>query len=262
MKIVALYKTFEGEEFVIPSIESIYNYVDKIVFINSNVSWNGKVGNTVFSVVEKYKKNYDKDNKIINIIGEWRTQPSQYEFGVKYIQNNFKSDYIMLIDTDEIWTDNQLNECMNRLHNDNFKHDAFSCRMFTYIKSVFYRITPTEPCRPTIFVKSNIKTLNGIRGNGVINKIHLDNIKFHHFCYVRKNIDTIKNKFKTSEIGDTNKSRDWNEWKVNVWDKLPNNVENFHPTIGAEKCWNKIEIVKKEDLPNVIQNDMYYVLGE
>ncbi len=261
MKIIALYKTFEGEEFIIPSIESIYNYVEKIIIINSNISWNGKIGNTIFPVVEKYKRNHDKDNKIINIIGEWRSQPTQYDFGLKYIQANFKCDYIMLIDSDEIWTDDQLSKCINKVQDDNYKHDAFSCRMFTYVKSIFYRVNPIEPCRPTILIKSNIETLSGIRGNGIQNKLCLEDIKFHHFCYVRKNDEVIKNKFITSEIGDLNKSKNWKEWKNNVWDKLPN-VKDFHPTINAEKCWHEIEIIKKQDLPSVLLNNIYYNIEE
>ena len=68
MKIVALYKTFSGNEFIEDSLNSIYNYVEKIVCVNSNISWSNSVGNTVHSKVMDWKNKYDIENKIINLI--------------------------------------------------------------------------------------------------------------------------------------------------------------------------------------------------
>lgn len=246
MKIVALYKTFEGEEFVEASIESIYNYCDKIIFIHSNVSWNGDTGNTVIEPVKKWKEKYDKENKIDNVIGEWKTQDEQYDFGWNYIKK-YDFDYCLLIDTDEVWTNSELDKCIVRLADSNGK--SFSCRIYTYVKSPYWRVEPVEPVRPIIFVKKDVDKLLGVRGNMISDRVHWDDIKYHHFCYVRKNEDIIKRKFKTSEAGD--KAQSNSNWIEDKWNKLPD-VYDFHPTIGAEKAWHSIVKINDSDLPETV----------
>lgn len=250
MKIVAVYKTFRGEDFVIPSVESIYDFCSNIIFIHSNTSWDNEKGNTVLPVIDKWTHENDKERKVFQILGDWNTQEDQYRFAFD-IANNYNCDYYLIIDTDEVWTKEDLVTLNNELIGDNYQHDRFTCRMRTYIKSPYYRISPIEPCTPTIIVKKGMP-YKGIRGNGLGNKKHLDNVFFDHFCYVRNDIASIKSKFITSEIGDKHSSHKWEYWKPNIWDKIPN-VLDMHPTISHEKCWHSIEKITKDKLPITVQ---------
>jgi hypothetical protein len=243
-KLVALYKTFSGHEFLKQSIESIYDYCNKIIFVNSDISWNGDTGNTVIPILEQWKKLYDVNNKIVSINGSWTSQEEQYNIGFNFIKKNFKEiPFILLIDSDEVYEKIYLDKLLGYLNcSENKDYDRFTCRMFTYIKYVNWQIYPIEPCCPTIVVKNNLKNYIGVRGDGLEKRKHFDDIYFHHYCYVRDSEDSIKRKFFNSQIGDKNPSNDWDNWYENKWLKLPE-VEDFHPTKGREYCWKKIIII-------------------
>jgi hypothetical protein len=253
MKIVALIKTFSGHEFATSSLDSIYDFCEKIIYVHSNKSWSGKEGNTVYSIVENWKKEYDKKDKIINLYGDWTNQDSQYDYGFQFIKKNLESDFIMLVDTDEIWDKQNLD--LSRMYLTNHKNiNAFSCNMHTYIKNPLWKVQPCEPCKPIIFIRNSVNNMLGVRGNGINPKLYMNNVYMHHFCYVRETENEIKDKFINSEIGDKNVSNDYNDWKINKWDKLPN-VFDFHPTKGAETCWHSIKIINKNELPITVQNN-------
>ena len=121
MKIVALYVAFQGDGFVRASVDSIYPFVDKIVFAQSRIGWAGtpdKAENTVLPVIKQWKKVNDSQNKIINIEGNWGNQLDHYNAGVTYIRKHLKSDYVMIIDTDEVWASDQLQEALHRIKQD------------------------------------------------------------------------------------------------------------------------------------------------
>ena len=117
MRIIALYKTFSGEEFVEASIESIYNSVSEIVMVHSNVSWSGEKGNTVLPVVQRWAEEKDKKNKIINLVGDFRDQNAQYNHGLSFIRRKLGFyDFVLLIDTDEVWDRDNLYRAGCALH--------------------------------------------------------------------------------------------------------------------------------------------------
>ena len=61
--ICALVKTFRGEEFVKPMIYSIFDFVEKIVFVNSETSWIGGKGNTCKKEIKEMQEHIDRTNK-------------------------------------------------------------------------------------------------------------------------------------------------------------------------------------------------------
>lgn len=252
MKIVALYKGFEGTEFLDASIESIYNVCHKVVFINSDKSWSGQSGNTVHEYVESWKKECDKDDKILNILGTWTDQYEQYMHGIRLCQQNFEFDYFLIIDTDEVWDPANWERAMNVLNSEGNNYDAFSTKMFTYVKNPFYRVEPVEPCAPTAFVKANISDFAGIRGSAIPKKGHMDNVYFHHFCYVRLDDETIRRKFTNSHIGDKQEHEHRDRWMASVWKRIPS-VRNFHPTKNCESCWGHVRVIEANELPPSVQ---------
>ena len=260
MKIVSLYVAFQGHDFVKASIDSIYNHVDKIVFAQSNIGWKGtpdKAKNTVFPVVKKWKEINDYADKIINIHGDWGDQLSHYNAGVEYIRKNIKCDYIHIIDTDEIYDDENLIKAKKYLIADNGKHDSFSCRINTYVKSPFYQVNPIEPCSPVVFLKASVQGVTGVRCNRVGNRQRWEDVKYHHMCYVRVNDEDIRRKFYSIQVADGHASA--NDWLTRIWDNINYKnlpyLKNLHPTIGAEKCWSSLIKINKSDMPIYLQRD-------
>jgi len=257
MKIVALYKTFSGNEFVEASIQSIYRFCHKIVFVHSDTSWSGEKGNDVAPVVENWKKINDGQNRITNLYTSLNTQDAQYDYGFDYIKRNYPCNWILLIDTDEIWDDDELRKVLFRIYDDDL-HNAVSIRLHTYIKSVFYKVHPPEWCKPTVFVRASESKIKGPRGINNGPKIHFDDVFAHHFTYVRRTEEAVMKKITTSFIGDGPGTHcvDMKDWIENKWNKLPF-ATNFHTTRTCETSWKSIKACLPQDLPEGVRVNEY-----
>lgn len=262
LKIIALCKTFSGEEFVGAMIDSIYNQVDKIVFVHSDTSWTNKKGNTVKEVVKKWKSEKDNLDKIVNLEWDCINQIEQYEYGYNWIKNNLKSNFIMLVDTDEIWDEEDLIRAKEYLIS-NRMYNAFTVNMYTYIKSPFYRLKNIEPCKPTIFIRNSCNSIKGVRGNKIVPRLCLKNIFMHHFTYVRKDFNSIIEKIMASTKADGLNTIDLNKWITEKWDKLPDSsITNLHTSKGFEHYWLGVKKISKEELPKVFQKNSYPIIEQ
>ncbi len=231
IKIIALYKAYDGEEFLEASIKSIYNYVEKIVIVNSRISWQGKKENTIEAV---FKDINDRFNKITILNFDSKNQSQQYVHGFNYIKQ-LDYDYVLIIDADEVWPRKQIEKAICCLNN----APAYKCEMITHIKEVNYIVTPRENCRPCVFIKKGVLFV-GVRGNRIkgIVKFKPD-IYFHHFTLVRNSIDKIKEKIVSSNLGDGQKPVDVKGWISSVWDNIPN-VKDFHISEKFKTSWKGI----------------------
>ncbi|MFW6272999.1 MAG: hypothetical protein ACOC2U_04400, partial [bacterium] len=246
MRLFALYKTFSGNEFVIPSIESIYPFVTGIIMIHSEVSWSGVRGNTVIDKVKDWCNKNDKENKIYHIFGKWTDQNVQYFEGLKFIKKYCKPDWIQIIDTDEVWEKSELEKTIDRLKTIGTNIKTIKCKMHTYVKDVRYRISPPEPCMPVVFIRGDINQFSGVRFNTIRPFLIFDDIYFHHYTYVREKWQYVKDKIITSHIGDLVKHTNLDKWKKEKWDTIPNCI-NLHTTNTKQKCWKKIIEVEPLD---------------
>lgn len=254
MKIVALCKTFSGPDFVEAAIESLYSFVDAIVFVHSTRDWDGKEhnGNEVFPVVQAWAAVHDKQHKIHNLVGDWPAQKKQYDVGYDYIRSKLPCDWVMFFDTDEVWDYANL-ETAHGLLSKHVEVNAVAAYMHTYIKSPFYRVTPAEMCKPTVFIRPAFGRVNGIRGNQTRPRIIPEHLFFHHFTYVRRYERDVFRKVSTTLIGDredvpNTQLVDIEKWRKEKWDKLPN-ATDFHTTAHFEKSWHAIRVVRPADLP-------------
>lgn len=245
-KITALYKTWRGDEFAKESILSIYPFVEHIVFVHSEISWDGHIGNTAF---EKIKELPDFQGKFIHLRFDGK-QDDQYKFGLEYIQNKLQSDFIMLIDLDEVWDFENLKKAISYLQNQSI--NAWSCKMHTYLKHPLYKVDPVEPCTPAIFIRSNIKEITGVRGHKIKPCQEMD-VKFHHFTGVRKNTSEIIDKIKLSNKADGSLPVCCESWK-RKWNNILNET-NLHWTKGREKCWQRVVKVPLSFLPPIIEEE-------
>lgn len=257
MNIVALYKTFRGEEFLEASIRSIYDRVHKIVLVNSEISWTGRKGNTCKEVIKKF---VDTENKLISIDCDTSNQLEQCDIGFQYIKYHFDCDFVMLIDTDEVWDNKNLDSAIKCLEDDP-RHDVvYRVGIYTYIKSPYYRVTPIEPLKPVVFVSTKRNYLgssqrcHGLESVTMQTKDKLS-IFYHHFVYVRKDFNTVLEKIISSHVSENREYQDMSEWIPQVWNRLPRLQgkwkDGFHPAIGFQGHWSKLEKVELKSLPEV-----------
>lgn len=247
--IVALYKIWRGHEFVIPSIESIYPYVGKILMISSDIGWNRESGNTVAPIVCEWVKKNDLDKKVTILGFDSTDQDAQYKFGMKEIRRRFPTcEWVLLIDTDEVWDDEGIRTARDKYLRQSGNVHCFRCCMYGYIKDIHYRIIEANGCKPPVFVRPWAKW-DGVRGNKVGPACLMEDVYVHHITAVRDREEDVFKKFFTSSIGDGNVPMvDMNLWKKEVWDKIPD-VQNFHYNCGSEKVWKGIEVISDEQLP-------------
>ncbi|MDD4980671.1 MAG: hypothetical protein PHC54_05335 [Candidatus Omnitrophica bacterium] len=247
--LIALYKTLRGGEWLKASLDSIYKHVDAIIFIHSQVVWGGGAyGNNCLQPIMEWNKEHSIP--VIQYTGLFLTQDQQYETGFTIIKRLYGNVKLLLIDTDEIWEEPDIVKLKAALESK--EAAAYCCRMHTYIKSPFYRIDPPETCRPVVGIDmSRAHGIFGPRGLSIQDKAYLDDIYMHHFTYVRESETDIRLKFYTSSIGDNVPSHP--DWFKRIWSAIPN-VENFHPSIGYEKSWQKIKEITINELPEAIRN--------
>lgn len=280
MKIVALCKTFAGEEWIEAMTLSIYRYVDKIVFVNSEVSWTGAKGNTCKLVINNMKtgimrgrksRNFieekiDKEDKIISLNYDTIDQNRQCQLGYKYIQKHVPCDYVMLIDTDEVWDDYDMQQAILFIKT-HPEHLAYRTAIYTYIKSPYWRVDPIEPLRPVSFIRADLKDMgNSARACNLSNVVMQDkdgkHVFYHHFVYVRDTFNKVLEKIISSHVSENTRYMDMSLWIPRVWNLLPRVfVKNgFHPAIGYQENWQNIEVVKKEQLPRILRERLFSIM--
>lgn len=254
MNIVALYKIYRGYEFLIPSIQSIYNYCDKIVFVSSEIGWDGKNGNNTESAVRDWAAKNDIFDKIVIIKCDTQSQSIQYETGLKYIREQFKADWILLIDSDEVWDTTAWSNAMDHLWRASPRTMGLTANMHTYIKDVIYRVDDSRgtQVKPTVFMRPSVKNM-GTRGSGATPSVLMANVIIHHFALVRDSIEEVFRKMGTSRIGDRHLQPlvDLEQWKVEVWDKIPGPAYHYYTGCGV---WQKTIEIDPRELPQTIKN--------
>lgn len=247
-------KKWNGE-FRFFALYKTYNVKDDIWFECSRSSTEGLL-NVHYLVIDSKTKWYEKirDKSIFClqhfIEGSFQTQDEQYVRGlhlIKAVAPLDKKVYVLIIDTDEVWDDDQLQKLIGTIINYP-EYASYHSKMYTYIKSPLYRIKPQEPCQPVVAINLNMLKTDDFGAR--FQKIHpalFTDVYFHHFSMVRATDEEIKEKMLLSAKADGN-VQIVDNWFENTWHKIPN-VENFHYNKGFETCWQGIEKIGVNDLP-------------
>ena len=248
MKIVAITKTFRGEEFALASLESIYPYVSKVIYVHSNTSWNGRIGNTVIHEVSKHP---DPDHKIVHLKIDTEDQAVQYQAGYDCAMANYGYDFLMMVDTDEVWAKADIEKAIEHLKS-NRAGQAFICKMWSYIKSPFFRVDPEDAGQPVVFIRKGFK-IDGIRGFN-LKKTLMDNVWIHHFCSVRKSLEEVWAKHEDSCGVENEPKVDKEFWIEQKWNKLPYSA-SLLPLANHAHSWQRVRVVDFGDLPEVLRSN-------
>ena len=248
-KLVALYKTFDGGEFVDASLESIYNHCDQIVMVHSDVSWLGERGNTVRSLAMEWCEEHDKENKAIHLDCELKTQEGQYALGVDYIdRHKIPFDAIMAVDADEVWEDQYIENAKRQIHDNH--SPAYRSNMHTYLKNPFFQVDPPYGS-PTVFFREPKHLTKSPRGCKAPAK-HLSDVWMHHYTYVRETRADVERKLKQSCLADGNEVV-VDGWMENVYDNMPEG-RDLHAFERWKRVWVRIKKIWKSDMPEAMRS--------
>lgn len=262
MKIVALIKTWSGEEWLKASVLSILKHVDKVVLLTSDVSWIGHRGNPSIPMIEEIMKLHNQNNKIIHINYDEPNQLKHCQYGYEWIKKNFPdTDYIFLGDSDEIWDDQNMITFKNYvLHNP--QYDAYRVNIYTYIKSPLFRIDPVEPLKPVSMISTRIPNM-GTEARACTIKpfVCIPDVYYHHYVFVRMHFNHVLEKLVQSHTSEKQPYEDMSQWIPNVWNTIPNVPKSwtekrggFHPAIGFGRNWKSIKVINKNEVPRILHN--------
>ena len=244
MQIVALYKTFDGEEWIGASLASIYDHVDKIVMVHGRRSWTGEEDNRVKPVVAQWRQWRDTQNKIIEIDTDETTQELQYAAAFGTL-DRLRPDIVWIVDCDEVWAEPEIME-MRRGLADAEIFPAYRASMQTYVKLPFYRVAPPYG-EPMTFFRDWSWLAKSPRGNKAPSR-PLEGAWFHHFTYVRRDWTAVERKLRGSCAADRGEQIVAN-WKEAVWDRLPYSVTQLHAFQRWRAKWDHIKPIWLGDIP-------------
>ncbi|MFX0132418.1 MAG: hypothetical protein ACFFDN_02105 [Candidatus Hodarchaeota archaeon] len=263
MKIIALYKVWSGEEWLRPSIQSIYPFVHKIYILTSKVSWIGGLGNPSFQVIDKILQNDDKDSKVIHINHDEPNQIKHCQFGYEIIRRNHPdADFIQLIDSDELWDQENYEKAIDYL-NKNPGVDAYRTQMYTYVKTPFLRVDPPESLKPVCFITLQRPDMGTEpRGCGIHPFKTMPDVWCHHFVFVRAYFNKVLEKLIQSHVSEKQPYASMDKWIPEVWNRLPSwnkgiFSEGFHPAIGYQKNWSGLKEITIQDLPEILHGGKF-----
>jgi GT2 family glycosyltransferase len=239
-KFGACYCIYDDHEYLEISLKSIVESVDIVLFLISNVPWNGTVCDNR-ETINKIKDLCSKYSKCCLMEGCWTNEIDQRNFGLKYLFS-LNIDYCFVIDSDEIYYKQHFKNIIE-LINQNPNYDAFHLEWNTYWTKQYYVISPREGYQPLICVKvanfvftiirggkTRIRRLNEYilneKNNDTYNAILIPQqiaICFH-LSYARSN-DYIKRKLETN----SHAKEFIPDWYNTVWSKWTPESKNLHP---------------------------------
>lgn len=272
MKYGAVICLYDDHEYLDPVIESISPFMEKILFIISDIPWNGKPSDNS-STINKVQDICSKNPACCLIRGKWDNEWDQRNYGLELLQKE-AIHYCLVIDNDEVYHQHHLRNIIEYV--EKFPtYDAFHIEWNTYWKKSYYRIHPRENFKPLIMVKTNSFLFTGIRlGTTEVIKVGSKTLmspsamnKYngtiippniatcYHLSYARSD-DFMLRKLETNSH-----AREFiPEWFDNVWKKWTPEMKNLHP-VTPEQYQKAIpedfsrfptslkRFIKKEKLP-------------
>lgn len=242
-RLVAIYKTWDGGEFIDASLASIYESVDAIVMVHSEVSWLGERGNTVRAPAVKWCEEHDREGKVHHLETETSVQEEQYALGLEYIERHNLGDLIMVVDADEVWEACYIENALRQIQES--PHPVYRCQMHTYLKTPFFRVLPPAGT-PVAFLQKGgylTKSPRGCRARALT----LRNVWMHHYTYVRESRAAVERKLHQSARADGGEDV-VDGWMESVYDRLPDG-RDLHAFVRWREMWHRIDKLWITELP-------------
>ncbi len=234
----AVYCLYDDHEYLAVSLESVKNSLQKVLFLMSDVPWNGSPSDNS-KTKEVVKCLCDKHEHFQLIEGHWENEIDQRNFGLTYF-SELGVDYCFIIDSDEIYHPEEFDRIkMVALMNP--QSVAFHVEWNTYWTKQYFKIWPREEYRPLVCVKTNSFCFNSIRhgttaverhGSVVTPKgegyncaiIASKTALCYHLSYAR-NDDYMRRKLETN----SHAKEFIKDWYEKVWLKWTPDMKDLHP---------------------------------
>jgi len=161
IKIGAVICLYDDDEYVEVVLDPILTHLHKILFIISDIPWNGKPSDNS-SVIDHIERICKIDPYKIKLIrGRWSNEWDQRNYGLGILESE-GIDYCLVLDNDEVYHEEHFKNILHFVDN-NRRFNAFHIEWNTYWKKDYYRIEPRENFKPLIIVKTNGFHFTGIR---------------------------------------------------------------------------------------------------
>jgi len=248
-KTAALYCVYNDYEFLEISVNSIWNYVDKIYFFVSYSRYDGKPEDSndnikTLSIINNLIK---KDpNKVTLIRKDWKDQKLQRNEAISIIQDD-GFPYCLVIDADEIYTNGDIQGLLHYGYK-NPNVDIFLTQFHTYFKSLKWRIHPFQGSWATTLIKTHVRLENtrGTKKNIYQQKkIPPEHVCWHHPSFVRSD-KVIRQKICIEEFEYNAKEG----WYQRVWLQWTPDMKDFHTE--KPSAFHGVIEIKKENLPECL----------
>lgn len=237
MKLAICSIAYNESEIIKAHINNWKGKVDKHLVLVSNLPWNGS------------PTEYDGTIEIARQAGAevinryWETEQEQRNWGLAYL---YDYDYILIIDPDEFYTEQDQKILLNRLHNpldhinrSNRRIPTFTAKeIITYWKTTDYILEPKDLGTPIIAIDPKQVRFSDKRacrmkssGDGYVDISEPLDIKIHHISWVKSD-KKVKEKIEAyAHANDFN--TDW--WYENIWLKWTPGCDLKVRPYGVEK---------------------------
>lgn len=248
-KIIVFCRAYYGDEWMLQSLKSVEKYVDKILIILSDRTW----GN-LEDKGDDIKKLLDDDTLLLDkyfyYTGSWDNQVTQQNDALNYIRKyHSECTHILFMDTDEIYEKQDIKRLLKYAKHYKTFNKGIRVKMYTYIKSVYYRVFPLEEYMPLALLPiRDYISFTDVRSVNSCNMYNSD-VMMHHFSLVRKSDERISRKLK-------NRAKSYKRvenWYERFYLNFSSSIKNFHPIIGNESQWSSVEKVTSNDLPKGVE---------
>jgi hypothetical protein len=227
INIGAVYCVYEDSGFLEESIRRIYPVMDKILILLNTITWAGKTDKNIISETFNILLNIkDEEHKIEIISSFWQDEAKQRNFGNKYLKS-IGIEWAFVIDDDELYNTNELQNVIKYLDNINFS-------VYLVSWQIYWKNTITILEHDNAFFVTIVSTneqdveFTYCRNVSIKNKnyfsISQDSLICHHMSYVRTNEKMLRKINSFSHASEISKN-----WYENVWLKCNKNTENLHP---------------------------------
>ena len=242
-------RVFYGDEWMELALKNVEPYVYKILILKSIKTWNDSnyVADDINPIVKRLS---ETSNKYVYLERDWGNQWKQQDAAWSFIRNEYpEATHLFFLDTDEIYEPAEAHRLVKYCNAPRYFNKALRVNMYTYVKSVYYRVYPLEIYKPIAIIPiidyvrfSNIRDIEGAPKSVV-------DVYMHHFSLVMKNEKRLQMKFGRNCDG----FNEVNNWYERIYIPFNENSKNFHPIKGNESQWASVEVVKTEDLPKGVE---------
>lgn len=203
MKTGATYNLFDGEELLEGSIKCIRDKIDYINVVYQEISNFGQKNDPQIIQFLKKLKNEGLIDEIYLVKPNLYITPDHNEISKRNIGLELcrkqNCDYVMLMDTDEYYTQESLDILLKECEQNNI--DAGYCKMYTYYKTKEYILDPIENYYVPVIYKLHADTklilnnpshvlVDPTRRSNTISKCKIfgPEVMMHHMSYIRNDI--------------------------------------------------------------------------